>query len=393
MNIGIILGAGHGWRLKAGTKKAFVEMHGRPLIWYSLFAFVEANSIDEVLLVTPDISDKTWKDLFSSIGEVTDKEKGILQIVGGDTRFQSLKEAYLALQKYYTPAQLKTANIIIHNAANPLVSTHEINQVADMLDRYLAAGVATPVYDTIRRIGVKKTETIARDNLWRMQTPQGMRYKVFEKGIRAMKHEPTDDLELAEMQGIKPKIIPCTQYNFKVTTENDLNLVEDIMCAKKEFTVGFGEDSHAFDKKNGLFLGGVKFKKYKKLKADSDGDVMMHALVTAILQALNRGSLGEFTDPLYARGIKDSKIYLARAVDLVEKENWGIEKINFIIEGLKPKIDPMKHRMINVISRLTKTPEELITIAAHTGEGLTEFGRGEGIRCQCLIMMERLWLP
>lgn len=393
MNIGIILGAGHGWRLQAGTKKAFVEMQGRPLVWYSLLAFTDADSIDEIIMVLPEISNKKLKELLNSLAEITNKKKPIMQIVGGATRFESLKNAYTALQKYFTRSQLKNAHIIIHNVANPLVSVNEINQVTYMLGRYAAAGVAMPIYDTIRRINVKKTETISRDNLWRMQTPQGLRYKIFEKGIREITHEPTDDLELAEIQGIKPKIIPSTPYNFKITTESDLNLVEDVMCAKKEFTVGLGEDSHAFDTKEGLFLGGVKFKKYKKLKANSDGDVILHALVTAILQALNRGSLGEFTNSFYAKGIKDSKIYLARAVDLVEKENWGIEKISFVLEGAKPKIDPVKRRIVKVISTLTKVPPELIAIAAHTGEGLTSFGRGEGLRCQCLVMMERLWLP
>ncbi|EKD48206.1 MAG: hypothetical protein ACD_65C00066G0002 [uncultured bacterium] len=393
MNIGIILGAGDGFRLQAGTKKAFVDMFGRPLVWYSLLAFVEADSIDEIIVVLPPISDKAFKELFDSVAHMTPKEKGVIQITGGGTRFESLKEAYKALHQYYTPAQLKNANIIIHNVANPMISLHEINDVAGMLERYSAAGVAIPVYDTVRRINVKKTETISRDNLWRMQTPQGLRYKVLEQGLKEIKHEPTDDLELAEIQGIKPKIIPCTQYNFKITTDSDLALAEDIMMSKKELTFGFGEDSHAFDTKGRLNLGGVEFKRYKKLQADSDGDVAIHALVTAILQAFNMGSLGEFVKPLYARGIKDSKLYLVEAMKIVTEGNWAIEKIDFMIEGSKPKIDPIRRHMVKAISIITGASIETISIAAHTGDGLTPFGRGEGIRCQCLIMMERIWLP
>ncbi|EKD63195.1 MAG: hypothetical protein ACD_51C00322G0006 [uncultured bacterium] len=393
MNIGIILGAGSGWRLHAGTKKAYVELHGRSLVWYSMLAFLDAESIDEMVVVLPEVSNEKFKDLINQLEESSDNEKGIIQISGGKTRFESLRKAHKALSRYFTPAQLKNANIIIHNVANPLVSVAEINQVANMLERYAAAGVAMPMYDTLRRIDVKKTETISRDNLWRMQTPQGLRYEVLNKGIAEMKHEPTDDLELAEIQGIKPKIIPCTPYNFKVTDAGDLEMLEDIMSSKREFTVGFGEDSHAFGKEGNLILGGVEFKKYKKLEADSDGDVMIHALVTALLQGLNIGSLGELTDSLYKKGVKDSKIYLEEAIALLNKENWGIEKINFIFEGLKPKIDPLKTRLIKSISNLLGVPSQYITIAAHTGEGLTAFGKGEGLKCQCLVMMQRLWLP
>lgn len=391
MNIGVILGAGDGFRLKADTKKAFVNIFGHPLIWYSMLAFAEADSIDEVMMVLPPITKKTFQDLFTSLADAAPREKGVIQITGGETRFESLKKAYNALHKYYTPSQLENANIIIHNAANPLVSPHEINRVANMLKNYSAAGVAMPLHDTLRRIGVKKTETINRDNVWRMQTPQGLRYKVLEQGLKEIKYEPTDDLELAEVQGIKPKIIPCTEYNFKITTESDLELMGDILMSKKESLFGFGEDSHAFDTKGCLSLGGVEFKKYKKLKADSDGDVVLHALITAILQAFNMGSLGEFSNPLYARGVTDSKLYLVEAMKLITKESWMVSKIDFMIEGSRPKIVPIKHHMVKAISIMTGAPVETIAIAAHTGDGLTSFGKGKGIRCQCLIMMERLW--
>jgi len=393
MNIGIILGAGDGFRLRAGTKKAFVEIFGRPLVWYSLLTFVDADSIDEVVLVLPPVSGGAFKELSEMLAEATPKEKGIIQIAGGKTRFESLKKAYSALQKYYTPSQLKNANIIIHNAANPLVSVREIDEVANMLKKYYSAGVATPVYDTLRRIDLKKTETINRENVWRMQTPQGMRYKVFEEGLKKIKQEPTDDLELAEIQNIKPKIIPCTGYNFKITTESDLELVEDILASKREFTIGFGEDSHAFEKKGRLILGGLEFKKYKKLEADSDGDVMLHAFVAALSQGLNIGSLGLVTDALYEEGVTDSKAYLDHALKLVREQNWGLEKVNFVFEGISPRIDPIAKKLIKSVAELIGAPENIDTISAHTGEGLTAFGRGEGLKCQCLVMMERLWLP
>ena len=373
MNVAIILAAGHGWRLSAGLKKAFLEVMGRPLLYFSLKTFLEHEDIDEVIVVTPPNTLKEFNDVMKLLGDPY-----VIRTTGGKTRFQSLKKGLAQVKKAH--------NILVHNAANPLVTYDEISTVLTTLEKHPAAGIATPAYDTLRKISRIHTEVIPRENVWRMQTPQGLNYKTLKKGLDLIQHEPTDDLQLAEIQGIKPKIIPGTSQNFKITTDEDLLLLEDILAGHRTFTAGLGEDSHAFSKGGKLTLGGMVFDKFPRLKANSDGDVMIHALVTAILQALGLGSLGEFVDP----DEKNSINFLYRALDLLDDEGWHIAKMSFMFEGDRPRFDKIGRKLQKSIAALCGIANEQVSIAGHSGEELTSFGRGEGLKCQCLITLERL---
>jgi len=388
MNIGIILAAGQGWRLQAGTKKAFVEVLGKPILYFSILAFVDSEDIDAIMVVVPKGSLKQFDDFVGDM--VIDKK--LMRITGADSRFGSLKKSVKALEKHYSKRQLGNAKILIHNAANPLVTSGEIKKVASTLEKHEAAGIGVPLQDTIRKVTRTKTETMSRENVWRMQTPQGLKYKILLEGIKAVKDEPTDDLQLAENIGIKPKLIPGTAQNFKITTQTDLDLFEDILLSRREYNAGLGEDSHAFAEDGELILGGVKINKFPKLEAASDGDVMLHALITAILQGLGLGSLGPFADPMLAEGIKDSSKYLEYVLDLIDDENWEIDGLEFVFECLEPKIDAISEKLKKSVAKLCGIDERKISIAAHTGDGLTAFARGEGIRCQCLVTLARIWL-
>ncbi len=389
LNIAIILGAGQGWRLQAGTPKAFVNMFGKPMLYYSISAFLATDEIDVVMVILPTGYIRVFDKMMDSLLEV---EVPVHRISGADTRYKSLKKAIKQLESEYEPDDIKNANILVHNAANPLVTIGEIEQVLETLKTSKAAGVATPLHDTLRKIKRTKTETVDRENLWRMQTPQGLKYEVLKEGIKLMKDDPTDDLAIAEIQGIKPKLIMSRAQNFKVTTQEDLELMETLIAANREFKAGIGEDSHRFAEDGDLILGGVKFPKYPKLEADSDGDIMIHSLITALLQALGLGSLGPFADPMLDEGITDSKMYLDKMLSILEDEDWVIDQVEFIFECSEPKIDPMAKKLIGSISLLCGIDQEKISIAAHTGDQLTSFGRGEGIRCQCLVTLIRLWV-
>lgn len=373
MNIAIILAAGHGWRLSTGSQKAFVEVMGRPLLYFSLKTFLTHEDIDEVIVVTPPNTLGEFNQVMELLGD-----SHVIRVTGGKTRFQSLKKALSQVKK--------AQNILIHNAANPLVTYNEISAVLTTLEKHEAAAIATPAYDTLRKISRIHTEVIPRENVWRMQTPQGLNYKTLKKGIDLIQHDPTDDLQLAEIQGIKPKIIPGTAQNFKITTNEDLLLLEDILAGHRDFTAGLGEDSHAFATRGKLVLGGIKFDKFPKLKANSDGDVMIHALVTAILQALGLGSLGEFAKS----DEKNSINFLYRALNLMEDEGWHIAKMSFMFEGSRPRFDKIGRKLQKSIAALCGIENEQVSVAGHSGEELTSFGRGKGLKCQCLITLERL---
>jgi len=149
--------------------------------------------------------------------------------------------------------------------------------------------------------------------------------------------------------------------------------------------VAIGQDSHRFDFGNPdkkLVLGGVAFDG-PALSGNSDADVVLHALTNAISGITGVNILGGTADKLcLEEGITDSSVYVREAL----KHFTGkICHVSFSIECLKPKITPKIPDMKRSIANLLNISEKDIGITATTGEGLTDFGKGLGIQCFCIL--------
>lgn len=156
------------------------------------------------------------------------------------------------------------------------------------------------------------------------------------------------------------------------------------------FRVGFGHDSHAFEPEGSqkpLILGGVVFAGHPGLLANSDGDVVLHALFNAISQAIGHRSLGVYADPICQSGVTDSRVYLAVALDMARQAGYTINNVGVSIEARRPKIEPMSAQMKTRLARLLDVDEDRVGITATTGEGLTAFGRGEGIQVFVVVSL------
>jgi 2-C-methyl-D-erythritol 2,4-cyclodiphosphate synthase len=154
--------------------------------------------------------------------------------------------------------------------------------------------------------------------------------------------------------------------------------------------VGFGSDSHRFEKNGAkpLVLGGVELSSEGGLEANSDGDVILHALFNALSQACGGESIGRYVDPLFAKGITDSKQYLPIALDMVKSLEYRICNIGIMIEAKRPFIPAETNKkIVRSIARLTSLDERNIGITYTSGEGLTAFGRGEGILAQAVVSL------
>lgn len=168
-----------------------------------------------------------------------------------------------------------------------------------------------------------------------------------------------------------------------------------------EYVNGIGQDSHRFlqpCEKNlkkadawpkQLILGGVLFEDETPLVANSDGDVVLHALTNAISGVSGVNILGVIADNMCKQGIKNSDAYLEKSLSFAKEKGWELTHISISIEALKPKmaakIGPMKMR----IGELTGLDPERIGITATSGEKLSRFGEGEGIMVFCSVTMRR----
>lgn len=214
----IIAAAGTGIRLKSHEAKPFIELNGRPLLFYSLAAFEKSPLIHSLIVVAhpdrlADIEKVIKKYRFKKIAKV---------IAGGATRCESVANGLKALDK-------DTAYVAVHDAARPLITVDVIEEALKAAVKDSAAVVAVPVKSTIKKVDPKNLfiqETLIRDTLWEIQTPQIFRKDILVKAHRAMacdaRCEPTDDAVLVEKIGVKVKIVRGNYQNIKVTTPEDL---------------------------------------------------------------------------------------------------------------------------------------------------------------------------
>lgn len=149
--------------------------------------------------------------------------------------------------------------------------------------------------------------------------------------------------------------------------------------------VGIGQDSHRLDysnKEKPLKLGGIVFEEHAPLLGNSDADVVLHAITNAISGVTCKNVLGARTDEMCRNGIIDGEAYVKEALKYLEDK---IEHLSISIECKTPKISPKIEDMRKNIARILDIRENQVGITATTGEGLTDFGRGEGISVFCIL--------
>ncbi|MCG8613094.1 MAG: 2-C-methyl-D-erythritol 2,4-cyclodiphosphate synthase [Pseudomonadales bacterium] len=155
--------------------------------------------------------------------------------------------------------------------------------------------------------------------------------------------------------------------------------------------IGQGFDVHAFGEGDHLVLGGINIPFDKGFKAHSDGDVLIHAIIDALLGAVGLGDIGQHfpdTDSTY-RGISSVRL-LEHVLDLVAEKGYRVENIDSTIVAQAPKMSPYIAKMRECLASVVGMPEGAVNVKATTTEKLGYTGRGEGIACYavCLLVMK-----
>lgn len=154
--------------------------------------------------------------------------------------------------------------------------------------------------------------------------------------------------------------------------------------------IGLGYDVHKFEKGRDLILGGVKFDYEYGLLGHSDADVLTHAIMDAILGALNERDIGVLfpdTDDKY-KNIYSIDL-LDKVVELMIEKGYKVSNIDTVIICEKPKISPMADKMQKLLASHLKTDMENVSIKASTSEKLGFTGRGEGIEARAVVLLEK----
>lgn len=227
--VAIVPSAGSGKRLGLKTKKPFVPLGNRPLVFYALNALNRSRFIDAIIVAAQKSCVNDLKKIIKkyAFGKV------IKIVAGGKTRFESVRNCIDGI-----PAGFDV--VLIHDGARPFPDDRIIGGSIRMAKRYGGCVVAVPVTDTIKladkRLFIKRT--LDRSSLYAAQTPQAFRRSVAERAYGSARIAGvTDDAILVEKRSGKVKILAGSPRNIKVTTKEDLKLAELFLRSKKEVKI------------------------------------------------------------------------------------------------------------------------------------------------------------
>jgi len=382
--VALITACGRGNRFNRGEgiPKQYLPLAGVPLLRHTILAFLNHPQISDVICVIHPDDVALYEEACAGLDLLN-------PIFGGETRQASIRLGLEALREY------NPSKVLIHDGVRPFVSKRVISGILEKLETHPAVIPAIAVEDTLKKIGDGKIEwTLERENLWRAQTPQGFLYSdILNSHIAFKDRHFTDDAALNEYAGIPVAIVPGSQNNFKITTEEDFDRAKRMVSfliheVREETRIGTGFDVHAFrekrkDENNFIRLCGVDVEFDKKIEAHSDGDVGIHAAIDAILGAIGGGDIGEHFPPTDQKWKNcDSREMLKIIHNLLNKKSAKLINLDITFICQKPKIGKHKERMKEVMAEILGVSKSRINIKATTTEELGFLGREEGLAAQ-----------
>ena len=370
----LIVAAGRGERAGGGAPKQYQQIAGRPLLSWSARAFARHPEVGAVQFVIGADQD----DLFRRTVPGSERPA----VIGGATRQDSVRNGLQSLR------DVNPDFVLIHDAARPLMSRALIDRVIAALRHGCDGAVPlSPVADTLRRREADgRWTSIARESLFRAQTPQGFRYgAILEAHLAHREQQVTDDMALATLAGLHVEAVAGEEANLKVTTPEDFALAERLLRADRDVRTGMGYDAHRFTSGDHVWLGGIRIAHDHALEGHSDADAALHALTDAILGALGAGDIGQHFPPSDARwrGAASSK-FLAHAAALVRDAGGEILHGDVTIICESPKIGPHRDAMRAKIAEVLGVELRRISVKATTTEGMGFTGRKEGLAAQAV---------
>ena len=372
----IIAAAGLGRRMGSDVPKQYLKIGGEPILLKTLHAFCSAPYIDYIFIVT----NKDYIPYCLQMKEDYRLDKVVSVVEGGKERQDSV---YQVLQEV-NRCRPGVEYVLVHDGARPFVSQETIDYVVQAAAGVGAAIACVPVKNSIRRGEGESSYNVERKNLYSVQTPQG-----FKKSILMEAYEQafsdgyygTDDASLVERIGQPVELVMGQYDNIKITTKEDMPM---------ESRIGTGFDVHRLTEGRPLILGGVEIPFEKGLLGHSDADVLIHALMDALLGAAALGDIGRHfpdNDPQY-KDISSMKL-LEKVKKLIDEEFYGISNVDITVMAERPKIKSYIDDMTEKIGEALEIDKSKINIKGTTTEKLGFVGREEGIAAQAVCLLYR----
>lgn len=367
----IVVAAGQGLRAGQPVPKQFAIWRGKPVVRHSVEALIAAGASPVVVAIPVGAN---------AVARAALEELKVDLVTGGETRQQSV--AY-ALDRVSA-----SGLVLIHDAARPDVPHDVICRVLAALERSPGAIPVLPLADSIaiERDGLMDGSA-EREQLRRVQTPQGFRTRDIIAAHRAWTGEPTagDDAQVLRVAGGEVALVEGDEALAKLT------YAHDFAATLAPMRVGTGFDVHRLAPGEELWLCGVKIEHPLGLAGHSDADVGLHAVVDALLGAIGAGDIGQHfppSDPQW-RGAASSR-FIEHAMMLVTKAGYTVGNIDVTLICEAPKVGPYRETMQKTLAALVGADAGAVNVKATTTERLGFTGRGEGIAAQAVATLVRI---
>ena len=361
----IVLCAGNSTRFEHKTKKQWIRIANEPLWLNVTKRLASFSSFDKVIVASHE----------NELNYMKNFTDDFIFVKGGETRQKSILNCLEFVDTKY---------VMISDVARACIPKSVIEELLKEKETADCIVPALNVTDTV----VYENDTINRDKVKLIQTPQLSNTQILKNALNTP-IEFTDESSAIKNINGTIKYIQGSLESKKLTLGNELN---DLPCLKNpsnNFFNGTGFDIHAFQDDKETFLGGVKLPYEYGFKAHSDGDVLIHSVIDALLGAIGAGDIGEFfpdTDDKY-KGI-DSKILLDHIVAFIYNVGYEIVNIDVTIIAQKPKINPFKNEIKNSMAKLLKIEKQFVNIKATTAEKMGFIGRAEGVAVQSVATVK-----
>lgn len=387
MNVcAVILAAGNGKRMDIDTNKVFIKFEDQSAVVRCLKTFEATGLFSSIVVVCRPEE----RDIIKRKAARYLKGSTYIFCEGGAERQYSVENAL-----EYVPEE--TDIIAVHDAARCFVTPKIVKDCVSSAIRFGSGVAGIGATDTIKRTkdGVV-TETLLRDELVCVQTPQVFRAEVLRQAYQKAVEDGflgTDDASLVERLGEKVHIVSGSPDNIKLTTKADIAEGEKIaeeQSKVSDIRIGNGFDMHAFADDRKLVLGGVEIPSEFGLDGHSDADVLVHAIMDALLGAARLGDIGKLFPPDDDRFKDIYSIQLLKEVgDLLRKYGYQIINIDSTVIMQAPKISAYGQQMIKNIAEALVMDETYVNVKATTTEFLGALGRGEGAAAQAVCILQK----
>ena len=365
-SVGILLCAGSAARM--GFEKLTAPLGGQTAIVRAAEALI-AGGVDKLVVTTGPATRAYIEGLAFAVPHTLAE--------GGETRTDSVRRALAAAEGDIA---------LIHDAARCFVTPQLVRQCLHSAIRFGSGVAAIKATDTalMEAESGGGVTVVPRERLWLMQTPQAFRLADIRAAYERRDIEATDDATLFAAAGHSLHFVESTADNFKLTRPEDWARAQRIAMR-----YGTGFDTHRLIKGRQLILGGVTIPFDKGLDGHSDADVLVHAVMDALLGAAALGDIGQhFPDSDNTYKQADSMLLLKQVAARLQASGFTPAHIDATIIAQQPKLAPYREQMRANIAAALELPIGAVSVKATTTEGMNDEGRGLCISAQAVASLQ-----